>query len=43
MNRKVLVSDYDQTFYLSNEDIEKNIQELKKVSGSGKYICYCNW
>ena len=35
MNRKVLVSDYDQTFYLSNEDIEKNIQELKRFQDQG--------
>ena len=25
-NKKILISDYDQTFYLNDDDIEKNIQ-----------------
>ena len=28
--KKILVSDYDQTFYLNDEDIEKNKTSLKK-------------
>lgn len=24
-NKKILISDYDQTFYLNDDDIEKNI------------------
>lgn len=28
--KKILVSDYDQTFYLNDEDIEKNKTSVKK-------------
>lgn len=28
---KMIVSDYDQTFYLNDEDIEKNKMLVKKI------------
>ena len=34
--RKILVSDYDQTFYLNDEDIEKN----KKSVAIILQVCY---
>lgn len=33
--KKVLISDYDQTFYLNDEDIEKNKSEIKKFRNLG--------
>ncbi len=38
--RKILVSDYDQTFYLNDEDIEKNkksVEEFRKKKEI--YLC----
>ena len=34
-NKKILVSDYDQTFYLSDEDIEKNKKAVDKFRKEG--------
>lgn len=34
-NKKILVSDYDQTFYLSDEDIEKNKKSVDKFRKEG--------
>ena len=33
--KKILVSDYDKTFYLNDEDIEKNKNEIKKFRNTG--------
>ena len=35
MIKKILVSDYDQTFYLNDEDIEKNKEAVKKFREKG--------
>lgn len=35
--KKLLVSDYDNTFYINDEDIEKNKNQVKKFIGR-KYI-----
>lgn len=35
MDKKILVSDYDQTFYLNDEDIEKNKKAVKKFRDEG--------
>lgn len=37
--RKILVSDYDQTFYLNDEDIEKNKKVLKNSEKKEIYLC----
>lgn len=34
-NKKVLVSDYDQTFYLNDEDIKSNIEAVSKFRKKG--------
>ena len=34
-NKKILISDYDQTFYLNDDDIEKNKIALKKFREKG--------
>ena len=33
--KKILVSDYDQTFYLNDEDIERNKKEVEKFEKDG--------
>ena len=35
MNKKILISDYDQTFYLNDEDIEKNKVAVDKFRNEG--------
>ena len=35
MNKKILISDYDQTFYLNDEDIEKNKAAVDKFRNEG--------
>lgn len=35
MNKKIIVSDYDQTFYLNDEDIEKNKIAIKEFREKG--------
>lgn len=51
MNKKILVSDYDQTFYLNDEDIEKNKMAINKFREQGNifviatgrsYFDFCN-
>ena len=34
-NKKILVSDYDQTFYLNDEDIEKNKNAVNNFREKG--------
>ncbi|NLC87178.1 MAG: HAD-IIB family hydrolase [Clostridiaceae bacterium] len=34
-NKKILVSDYDRTFYLNDNDIEKNIKEIENFRNAG--------
>ena len=29
--KKILVSDYDNTFYINDDDIKNNIQKVEKV------------
>ncbi len=40
--RKILVSDYDQTFYLNDEDIEKNKKSVENFQKARKYFYICN-
>ena len=35
VNKKILVSDYDQTFYLNNEDIEINKEAVDRFRKEG--------
>ncbi len=35
IDKKILVSDYDQTFYLNDEDIKSNIKEVNKFRKKG--------
>lgn len=35
MNKKILISDYDQTFYLNDEDMEKNKKAVSKFIENG--------
>lgn len=35
INKKILISDYDQTFYLNDEDIEKNKLAIRKFREEG--------
>ena len=38
--KKILVSDYDQTFYLNDEDIEKNKTSVKKFRDKGNIFIF---
>ena len=38
--RKILVSDYDQTFYLNDEDIEKNKKSVEEFRKKGNILVF---
>ena len=38
--RKILVSDYDQTFYLNDEDIEKNKKSVEEFRKKGNIFVF---
>ena len=38
INKKILVSDYDRTFYVNDEDIEKNKIAVNKFRKKGNVI-----
>ena len=38
VNKKILISDYDQTFYLNDNDIEKNKIAIKKFREQGNLL-----
>lgn len=38
--RKILVSDYDQTFYLNDEDIEKNKKSIEEFRKKGNILVF---
>lgn len=40
INRKILVSDYDQTFYLNDEDVEKNKIAVKEFRNQGNIFVF---
>ena len=35
MNKKIIISDYDQTFYINDEDIEKNKIAVSEFEAKG--------
>lgn len=41
--KKILVSDYDGTFYLNDKDINNNIKKVNELKKKRKYICNCYW
>ena len=38
VSKKILVSDYDQTFYINDKDIEKNMTAVEAFRKQGKRL-----